>query len=86
MQIAASIPLDIMPGPNDPSNFAMPQQVLTSLFLYITTICFMYDVTKCFSLMLCSFYSLYIDAFSLVLRPTTLLNPVLILILLNLMV
>lgn len=27
-QIAASIPLDIMPGPNDPANFAMPQQPL----------------------------------------------------------
>nr|GMC82054.1 DNA polymerase delta small subunit isoform X1 [Ipomoea batatas]GME03985.1 DNA polymerase delta small subunit isoform X1 [Ipomoea batatas] len=27
-QIAAGIPLDIMPGPGDPANFAMPQQAL----------------------------------------------------------
>ncbi|XP_058207549.1 DNA polymerase delta small subunit isoform X2 [Rhododendron vialii] len=27
-QIAAGVPLDIMPGPNDPSNFALPQQPL----------------------------------------------------------
>jgi DNA polymerase delta subunit 2 len=27
-QIASSLPLDIMPGPNDPSNFALPQQPL----------------------------------------------------------
>ncbi|GAV63959.1 DNA_pol_E_B domain-containing protein [Cephalotus follicularis] len=27
-QIAAGIPLDIMPGPNDPANFALPQQPL----------------------------------------------------------
>ncbi|KAE9598289.1 putative DNA-directed DNA polymerase [Lupinus albus] len=27
-QIAAGLPLDIMPGPNDPSNFALPQQPL----------------------------------------------------------
>ncbi|KAG7958545.1 hypothetical protein I3843_10G025800 [Carya illinoinensis] len=27
-QIAASLPLDIMPGPNDPANFSLPQQPL----------------------------------------------------------
>ncbi|CAL1372386.1 unnamed protein product [Linum trigynum] len=27
-QIAAGLPLDIMPGPNDPTNFALPQQPL----------------------------------------------------------
>lgn len=27
-QIAAGLPLDIMPGPNDPSNFSLPQQPL----------------------------------------------------------
>ncbi|KAL2501589.1 DNA polymerase delta small subunit [Forsythia ovata] len=27
-QIAAGIPLDIMPGPNDPANFCLPQQAL----------------------------------------------------------
>ncbi|KAF7147219.1 hypothetical protein RHSIM_Rhsim03G0006000 [Rhododendron simsii] len=27
-QIAAGVPLDIMPGPNDPANFALPQQPL----------------------------------------------------------
>ncbi|XP_030526063.1 DNA polymerase delta small subunit [Rhodamnia argentea] len=27
-QIAAGLPLDIMPGPNDPANFALPQQPL----------------------------------------------------------
>ncbi|XP_062167164.1 DNA polymerase delta small subunit [Alnus glutinosa] len=27
-QIAASLPLDIMPGPNDPANFSLPQQSL----------------------------------------------------------
>ncbi|KAJ7534062.1 hypothetical protein O6H91_13G077600 [Diphasiastrum complanatum] len=27
-QIAASMPIDIMPGPNDPSNFSLPQQPL----------------------------------------------------------
>ncbi|XP_010036487.2 DNA polymerase delta small subunit isoform X1 [Eucalyptus grandis] len=28
MQIAAGLPLDIMPGPNDPANFSLPQQPL----------------------------------------------------------
>ncbi|KDO70923.1 hypothetical protein CISIN_1g0136322mg, partial [Citrus sinensis] len=27
-QIAAGVPLDIMPGPNDPANFSLPQQPL----------------------------------------------------------
>lgn len=31
MQIAAGMPVDIMPGPDDPANFNLPQQV----FLYI---------------------------------------------------
>lgn len=28
IQIAAGLPLDIMPGPSDPANFSLPQQVL----------------------------------------------------------
>lgn len=31
MQIAAGIPVDIMPGYNDPANFALPQQVANLL-------------------------------------------------------
>lgn len=27
VQIAAGLPLDIMPGPDDPANFSLPQQV-----------------------------------------------------------
>ena len=26
-QLAAAVPVDIMPGPNDPANFSLPQQV-----------------------------------------------------------
>ena len=39
VKIAASVPMDIMPGPNDPANFALPQQVsfnpLTTHFVCI---------------------------------------------------
>jgi hypothetical protein len=28
-QLAAAMPVDVMPGPNDPANYALPQQVNT---------------------------------------------------------
>lgn len=34
MQIAAGIPVDIMPGEADPANFALPQQVSAKLIMF----------------------------------------------------
>lgn len=40
MQIAAGIPVDIMPGEHDPANFAMPQQVFIILITFLVDILF----------------------------------------------
>lgn len=34
VQIAAGIPVDIMPGTNDPANFSLPQQVSVVLITF----------------------------------------------------
>ena len=31
-QLAAALPVDIMPGPNDPANFSLPQQVKETFY------------------------------------------------------